>query len=150
MKTPKNLIKLQIARFKAGEYGAGASVELRKAHRNIRDVFTPCVVRSSLLKTSHQTAKNSVSGDVILFSPACSNFDQFQDKQGMGKVSRSAAKGLAPTMGGRIFSKHPNIQAVVKERQSETDGNENIFRFASGFFEEKPRRKKTQPKKTSP
>jgi hypothetical protein len=84
-----------------------------------------------------------LSGDVILFSPACSSFDQFRKNQGMEEVSRRAANVLAPTIGGRKSETYHNMQPVDKRRQSGINDSKRNLRLAPGFFEEKPRRKIT-------
>ena len=132
--------------LEASKYGDNRSGELRKGVRNFRDVFTPCAGRGSLLKNIHLAAENALAGDVILFSPASSSFDQFRKNPGMEEVSRRAAKALAPTIGGGNTDIHPNMQSVFKKRQNELCGIKINLQFAPGFFEEKPRRKNHNPK----
>jgi UDP-N-acetylmuramoylalanine--D-glutamate ligase len=72
-------------------------------------LFTPCTVSKSLVEAITEAAKNAVSGDVVLFSPACSSLDQFQSYQHRGEtfcqavksISRGASEGN-PNMHGRM------------------------------------------------
>jgi UDP-N-acetylmuramoylalanine--D-glutamate ligase len=59
--------------------------------------FTTCATVESLLEGISEAAKNAVSGDVVLLSPACSSFDQFQNYQHRGEVFRQRVLGLAQT-----------------------------------------------------
>lgn len=54
-----------------------------------------------------------------------------------------AAKALAPTTGGGSTDAYRYMRDVAKRQQNGMSGNEKILRLASGFFEEKPRRKIT-------
>jgi UDP-N-acetylmuramoylalanine-D-glutamate ligase len=47
-----------------------------------------------LLEAVAEAARNAVAGDVVLLSPACSSFDQFQNYQHRGEVFRQAVKNL--------------------------------------------------------
>jgi hypothetical protein len=97
----------------------------------------------SLIEKICLAAKNALSGDVILLSPACSSFDQFRENQGTEKVYSDAAKALAPTISGGTKKNHHNMQPVAKREHFETASREKNLRLAPGFFEEKPRRKIT-------
>ncbi len=70
--------------------------EAREKIRAAWSLFTPCTVADSLLEAVKIAAKNAVSGDVILLSPACSSFDQFRNFQRRGEVFREAVNALAP------------------------------------------------------
>jgi UDP-N-acetylmuramoylalanine--D-glutamate ligase len=64
-------------------------------------LFTPCAVVDSLLEAVTEAAKIASPGDVVLLSPACSSFDQFQNYQHRGEVFRNAVIALRlPTCGG--------------------------------------------------
>jgi len=53
----------------------------------------------------HDAAHNAVAGDVVLLSPACSSFDQFQNYQHRGEVFRQAVKNFGQsTTGGSATS----------------------------------------------
>jgi hypothetical protein len=69
----------RISRHVPKALSAGRTLE--KIHF-VRDVFTPCTLSDSLLEAVTEAAKNATADDVILLSPAGSNFNQVQnDKQ---------------------------------------------------------------------
>lgn len=68
--------------------------ETREKIRAAWSLFTPCRMVDSLLEAVKQAAHNAVSGDVVLLSPACSSFDQFQNYQHRGEVFRQAVAQL--------------------------------------------------------
>jgi UDP-N-acetylmuramoylalanine--D-glutamate ligase len=68
--------------------------ETREKIRAAWSLFTPCALSDSLLEAVAEAARNAVSGDVVLLSPACSSFDQFQNYQHRGEVFREAVKTL--------------------------------------------------------
>ncbi len=57
-------------------------------------LFTPCQVTPSLLEAVAEAAKSAVSGDVVLFSPACPGFDQFRNYQQRGEIFCQAVKSI--------------------------------------------------------
>ena len=69
--------------------------ETREKIRAAWSRFIPCALADSLLEAVTEAASNAVSGDVVLLSPACSSFDQFQNYQHRGDVFRQAVKNLA-------------------------------------------------------
>jgi UDP-N-acetylmuramoylalanine--D-glutamate ligase len=69
--------------------------ETREKIRAAWSRFIPCALADSLLEAVTEAASNAVSGDVVLLSPACSSFDQFQNYQHRGEVFRQAVKNLA-------------------------------------------------------
>jgi hypothetical protein len=146
MKPAENIEISRIGEPGPKEYGTSCSGDPRSHGRKFWDSFTPCAEGGSLLKISHLAAKNALPGDVILFSPACSSFDQYRKNQGGEKVCLRGAKTLAPTMGGRNTEIHHNMQAVAKTRLVGTPAGKINLRLAPGFFEEKPRRKITTQK----
>ena len=75
--------------------GAFLIGETREKIRAAWGLFTACAPVDSLLEAVSEAAKNAVSGDVVLLSPACSSFDQFQNYQRRGEVFREAVKRLA-------------------------------------------------------
>jgi hypothetical protein len=145
MKTPENIERREIAAQESVQRGTLRAGELPVNNHALKNDFTPCVGVGSLLKKIHQVARNALPGYVILFSPACSSFDQFGNNQGVEKVRTRAKDASAPTTGSRNTDFHRYMQAVVKKRQDGTIGNQKYFRFASGFFEEKTRGKKHNP-----
>jgi len=58
-------------------------------------LFTPCKVLNSLLEAVAEAARNATSGDVVLFSPACSSFDQFRNYQHRGEMFCEAVKSIS-------------------------------------------------------
>ena len=75
--------------------------ESREKIRSAWSLFTPCTVAGSLLEAVTEAAKNAVPGDVVLLSPACSSFDQFQNYQQRGEkfceIVKSISWGRGPT-----------------------------------------------------
>lgn len=69
--------------------------ETREKIRAAWGLFTPCTLADSLLEAVAEAARQAVPGDVILLSPACSSFDQFQNYQHRGEVFRQAVRDLA-------------------------------------------------------
>ena len=57
-------------------------------------LFTHCSLMDSLTEAVAEAAQHSLPGDVVLLSPACSSFDQFQNYQHRGEVFRQAVTNL--------------------------------------------------------
>ena len=74
--------------------GAYLIGEAREKIRAAWSLFTPCTLKDSLIEAVKEAAMNAVSGDVVLLSPACSSFDQFQNYQHRGDVFRQAVLEL--------------------------------------------------------
>lgn len=74
--------------------GAYLIGETRERIRAAWSLFTPCTLADSLLEAVAEAARNAVAGDVVLLSPACSSFDQFQNYQHRGDVFRQAVNTL--------------------------------------------------------
>ena len=70
--------------------GAFLIGETREKLRGAWSLFTPCTLSDSLLEAVAEAARNAVAGDIVLLSPACSSFDQFQNYQQRGDVFRQA------------------------------------------------------------
>ncbi len=68
--------------------------ETRERIRAAWGLFTPCALVGSLLEAVQDAAHKAVAGDVVLLSPACSSFDQFQNYQHRGEVFRQAVKNF--------------------------------------------------------
>lgn len=79
----------------------GGSETLRAAWA----LFTPCTPVRSLLEAVHEAARNAVSGDVVLLSPACSDYDEFRDYKQMGESFCSAVKSIS----GGVLEPHHNM-----------------------------------------
>jgi UDP-N-acetylmuramoylalanine--D-glutamate ligase len=62
--------------------------------RSAWSLFTPCMPAASLLEAVAEAAKNAVSGDVVLLSPACSGLDQFRNYQHRGQAFCEAVKSI--------------------------------------------------------
>ena len=78
--------------------GAFLLGEAREKIRAAWSLFTPCTLADSLLEAVTEAAKNATAGDVVLLSPACSSFDQFQNYQQRGERFYQAVKSIS---GGR-------------------------------------------------
>ncbi|MBC8094803.1 MAG: UDP-N-acetylmuramoyl-L-alanine--D-glutamate ligase, partial [Akkermansiaceae bacterium] len=75
--------------------GAFLIGETREKIRSAWSLFTPCTLSDSLLEAVTVAAKNAVPGDVILLSPACSSFDQFQNYQQRGERFCQIVKSIS-------------------------------------------------------
>jgi UDP-N-acetylmuramoylalanine--D-glutamate ligase len=66
--------------------------------RSAWSLFTSCQICSSLVEAVTEAAKNASSGDVVLFSPACSSLDQFKNYQQRGeefyRIVKSISRGV--------------------------------------------------------
>jgi len=82
--------------------GAYLIGETREKIRAAWSLFTPCTLKDSLIEAVREAAAGAVSGDVVLLSPACSSFDQFQNHQHRGDVFRQAVKDLPGAAQARI------------------------------------------------
>lgn len=79
--------------------GAFLIGETREKIRAAWSLFTPCSLCDSLIEAVSEAARGAVAGDVVLLSPACSSFDQFQNYQHRGEVFRQAVRALAGDRG---------------------------------------------------
>ncbi|MBI2929836.1 MAG: UDP-N-acetylmuramoyl-L-alanine--D-glutamate ligase [Verrucomicrobia bacterium] len=70
--------------------GAFLFGETREKIRAAWSLFTPCTLCETLLEAFAEAAKCALPGDVVLLSPACSSFDQFQNYQHRGETFRQA------------------------------------------------------------
>lgn len=75
--------------------------ETRDKLRSAWGLFTPCVSHETLEEAVTGAARAAVSGDIVLFSPACASFDMFRDYRHRGEMFRKAVKKRAVnTTGG--------------------------------------------------
>jgi len=95
--------------------------EIRKKIDPAKKRFTPCTLFNSLLEAITEAAKNAAIGDVVLLSPACSSFDQFQNYQQSGEGFYHVMKSISR---GR-HNANPN-------RNGRNDGKLKRIRFISG------------------
>ncbi len=75
--------------------GAFLIGETKEKIRAAWSLFTPCSLCDSLIEAVSEAARSAAAGDVVLLSPACSSFDQFQNYQHRGDVFRQAVLKLA-------------------------------------------------------
>ncbi|HWY75512.1 MAG TPA: hypothetical protein VN281_07840 [Verrucomicrobiae bacterium] len=118
---------------------------LRTARRDpkkicVKKLFIPCVFSKTLLEAVPVLVKSAVRGDVILYSSACSSFDQLRVSQHRGEVFPRDFDGLAATIRRGSIDEHPNMQTSDGTASLTKSEKPKKFRFAPGFFEEKPRR----------
>jgi UDP-N-acetylmuramoylalanine--D-glutamate ligase len=74
--------------------GAFLIGETREKIRAAWGLFTPCALADSLVEAVHEAARSAVAGDIVLLSPACSSFDQFQNYEHRGEVFRETVRKL--------------------------------------------------------
>jgi len=100
--------------------GAFVIGEAREKIRASWSLFTPCTALGSLLEAADQAAAGAVPGEVVLFSPACSSFDQFRNDQHRGDIFRQwvVQRGNAapPTPGCAAAGRVP-AQSGAKARR---------------------------------
>lgn len=75
--------------------------ESREKIRAAWSLFTPCTLSDSLLEAVTEAAKSAAAGDVVLLSPACSSFDQFQNYQQCGERFCQAVNQLVGVGSGQ-------------------------------------------------
>ncbi len=80
--------------------GAFLLGETRERIHSAWGLFTPCVLMDSLLEAVQRAARSAAAGDVVLLSPACSSFDQFQNYQHRGEVFRQAVRNFEQVTAG--------------------------------------------------
>jgi len=77
-------------------------------------LFTSCQLVETLPDAVQIAANQSVSGDVVLLSPACSSFDQFQNYQHRGEVFRQAVAKLKNTTNSGCIFNRPQHNGATK------------------------------------
>ena len=86
----------------------------RQSHEKkclVWSLFTPCTPTGSLLEPIEVADKNAVPGDVILRSPARSNFNRFRIYQDSDVFLSSGVSGLATATGSGVADDDPNRRA---------------------------------------
>lgn len=66
--------------------------------RSAWSLFTSCKICGSLVEAVTEAAKNASSGDVVLFSPACSGLDQIKSYQQIGEEFCRKVKSISRGM----------------------------------------------------
>jgi UDP-N-acetylmuramoylalanine--D-glutamate ligase len=74
--------------------------ETREKLRAAWSLFTPCTLADSLVEAVQSAAQDAAPGDVVLLSPACSSFDQFQNYKHRGEVFRQSVSKLPGAVSG--------------------------------------------------
>jgi hypothetical protein len=100
--------------------GAFLFGETREKIRAAWSLFTPCTLCETLLEAFAEAAKCALPGDVVLLSPACSSFDQFQNYQHRGEVFRQAVAQWAqasPSAAPRPASASSATTVMAREAQ---------------------------------
>jgi UDP-N-acetylmuramoylalanine--D-glutamate ligase len=87
--------------------GAVLIGEARQRLRAAWSLFTPCTLVDSLVEGVIEAARNASPGDIVLLSPACSSYDQFESYQHRGETFRQAVKELAQTAMDPRHSENP-------------------------------------------
>jgi hypothetical protein len=111
--------------------------------------FIPCVDTVRLLETSSVTARNAAFGEVILSSKACSGLDSFRHTNQREEVCPDENNRLAYAISSVSDDTSRNKQTVAKCEFEGIASSSDFFRFATGFFEAKPRGKNPNPTPTS-
>jgi UDP-N-acetylmuramoylalanine--D-glutamate ligase len=115
--------------------------EAAKKIRAAWGLFTPCTVVGSLLEAVTEAAKRATPGDAVLFSPACSSFDQFRNYQQRGEFFCSAVQSIgggapgrapkihdthAPAAGGTAAGQNHLLRGFVRENPEATEPKNNL------------------------
>ena len=74
--------------------GAFLFGETREKLRAAWSLFTPCTLTDTLEESVAEAVRNAAAGDIVLLSPACSSFDQFQNYQQRGEAFRQVVTKL--------------------------------------------------------
>ncbi len=75
-------------------------------------LFTPCTVASSLVEALREAVQSAGSGDVVLFSPACSSLDEFRSYQQAGERFCAAVKSITRGADGGDPNIHGKTVAI--------------------------------------
>lgn len=68
-------------------------------------LFIPCTVLNSLVEAVTEAAHHAVSGDVVLFSPACSSVDPYRSYEERGEIFCRTVKSIRRG----VPREHPNM-----------------------------------------
>jgi UDP-N-acetylmuramoylalanine--D-glutamate ligase len=88
--------------------------ETREKIRAAWGLFTPCSLADSLPEAVSLAAAQAGPGDVVLLSPGCSSFDQFQNYQHRGEVFREAVQRWIAHASAREAGVPFQTQAAMK------------------------------------
>jgi UDP-N-acetylmuramoylalanine--D-glutamate ligase len=99
--------------------GAFLIGETREKIRAAWSLFTPCTLADSLVEAVTEAARNAVAGDVVLLSPACSSFDQFQNYQHRGDTFRQAVRNLQKPLESPASEGNPPSPAAVSSGKTD-------------------------------
>jgi UDP-N-acetylmuramoylalanine--D-glutamate ligase len=96
--------------------------ETREKIRAAWSLFTPCTVHETLLEAFADATQRAVPGDVVLLSPACSSFDQFQNYQERGEAFRQAVAQWAAQPAARVVTRSAvSSEGRIGPRRAATD-----------------------------
>ena len=68
--------------------------EVREQLRASWSLFAPCALHDSLDRAFHEVSQTAVSGDIVLLSPGCASFDQFENYRRRGDAFRQMTLSL--------------------------------------------------------
>ncbi len=103
--------------------GAFLFGETRQKLQSAWSLFTPCTLVDSLAEAGAEAARQAAPGDVVLLSPACSSFDQFQNYQHRGEVFRQAVQNLQVSRPSSIGGANPILNSGPAESRSKNPLN---------------------------
>lgn len=69
-------------------------VAFGETREKFRSVFTNCICRQTMEEALAEAYAHAQPGDVILLSPACSSFDQFQNYEERGRIFKAMVRKL--------------------------------------------------------
>src|SRR5579863_8313467 len=113
---------------------AGKNPEKSRKKYCARNAFTACGIGTRLIKKINLTARSAAFGDVILFSQACSSFDQFRIQKNAGEFCPCTMEVLADAISSVSDAGHHNGQAGKNVPAGDfASFAENILNLRRGF-----------------